>query len=362
MTGLEPTSPTSISVVMGTYNGGRFVREQLSTILTQTAAPTEVIISDDCSSDDTVSVVQEMATQTTVPILIHRNDRRLGFSENFLQACDLASGELIAFSDQDDLWFPHKLQTCSRALLENDAVLTVHGVDDIDLTGRFLQRNPQRIARFRVYEPLEANPWDVYYGFSMLFDRSLLGRIDRSQRGVDIFRPGEPLSHDRWIFFLATCFGRLVTLPESLAGYRQHVSQLFGGPVARSVPRRILDKLSLGGDELAYLATVAEHRVACLRNVGPQDRAAAAAAARWERILAILTTSSALRGDAGCRRRLSLLVGNLRRGAYHRMHLGGMGYQYLFEDLCSLAVSAAVGTVGQGLLGLRGPSRSEVGS
>jgi glycosyltransferase involved in cell wall biosynthesis len=300
---------------MATYNGARHIREQLRTILTQTARPAEIIVSDDGSRDDTIGVVRAVAAQTDVPIVIQSNDHRLGFSENFLQACDLASSQLIAFSDQDDRWFPDKLEVSRRALLENDAVLCVHGVDDIDLAGHFLNKNSQRISRFRVYRPLEANPWDVYYGFTMLFERSLLDRIDRGQRGADSFSPGQPLSHDRWIFFLATCFGRVVTLPQSLAGYRQHDSQLFGGPVARSVPRRIIDKLSVGGAELAYLATVADHRIGCLRNLGPEDQAAAAAAAHWERIRTVLRASSALRGEAGRRRRRSLFLCNVRRGA-----------------------------------------------
>ena len=334
--------PAEITVVMGTHNGSRYVREQLQTILQQTLPPAEIVVADDCSTDDTVAVVARVAAHAQIPIRIHRNDSRLGFAENFLAACDLASSRLIAFSDQDDHWYPHKLAASREALVRNGAVLCVHGVDDIDASGGFLRPNPQRITRERVYEPLEPNPWDVYYGFTMLFERSLLDKLDRSARGDDIYTPGKSLSHDRWIFFLATCFGRVVTLPESLAGYRQHGSQLFGGPVARSIPRRILDKLALGGSELGYLAAIAAQRAEILGSLGADDRLAARAARQWRRFGAVLSASAELRSASGPVPKVSLVVDNVRRGAYRAMGRGGLGYQFLVEDLATMIAAPFV--------------------
>lgn len=334
--------PAEITVVMGTHNGSPYIREQLETILQQTFRPAEIVVSDDCSTDDTVAVVEEIATGAEVPIRIRRNDPSLGFAENFLSACDLASSRLIAFSDQDDHWYPDKLAVSRDALLSNQAVLCVHGVDNIDSSGAFLRANPQRIARYRVYEPLEANPWDVYYGFTMLFERSLLDKFDRTSRGDDIYTPGKSLSHDRWIFFLATCFGRVVTLPASLAGYRQHGSQLFGGPVPRSIPRRVLDKLARGGSEVTYLATIADQRAGILRRLGPGDPLAANAARQWEKFRAVLRTSAELRSGTGPLRKVSLMADNVRRGAYRMMRRGGLGYQFLAEDLATILTAPLV--------------------
>lgn len=340
MSGEQPVEASDISVVMGTFNGASYINEQLESILRQTVRPREIIICDDGSTDNTVDVVAAITAGADVPVTVHRNSRRLGFAENFLAACDHARGQYIAFSDQDDRWYPQKLEVALGALRTHRAALCVHAVDNIDAAGEFLHYNDQRIARLQVHEPLEPNPWDVYYGFTMLFDRDLLAKIDRSQRGMDDFSPGRTLSHDRWVFFLASCFGRVVTLPDSLAGYRQHASQLFGGPEHRSIPRRILDKLALGGSQVAYQAEVAAHRAAILHSVAaePDATRAAAGAAQWKHRSSMLSVSAQVRSNGRLERKLALIVGNVRAGAYRSMSRGGLGLQHGLEDLAGLVL------------------------
>ncbi len=82
-----------ISVVMATFNGQEYVAEQLDSIATQTLLPDELLISDDCSEDDTIAVVEQWASSAPIPVRIHRNVERLGYSQNFGNVLGMAGGD-----------------------------------------------------------------------------------------------------------------------------------------------------------------------------------------------------------------------------------------------------------------------------
>ena len=108
-----------LSVVMCTYNGAtRHLREQLDSIFAQTLLPDEIIVQDDCSTDNTMAVLTEYADRAPegVDFLIFRNDRQKGINANFFSAMRRARGELIAVSDQDDIWLPTKLKEQTDAI------------------------------------------------------------------------------------------------------------------------------------------------------------------------------------------------------------------------------------------------------
>lgn len=104
-----------ISVVMCTYNGARFLREQLDSILNQTLLPAEIIVQDDGSSDETLDILKEYAAKTTL-VKIYQNEGAHGINSNFFTAMQRASGDLIALSDQDDIWEADKLRLQTEAI------------------------------------------------------------------------------------------------------------------------------------------------------------------------------------------------------------------------------------------------------
>lgn len=99
----------TVSVVMCTYNGAEFIREQLDSIISQTYPIYELIIQDDCSTDETVAIIKEYMEKYSF-IKLYINEHNLGFNQNFKNACMKASGDFVAISDQDDVWFPEKLE------------------------------------------------------------------------------------------------------------------------------------------------------------------------------------------------------------------------------------------------------------
>ena len=106
------TGEKSISVVMATYNGAGYIREQLDSIMNQSIRPNELIICDDRSTDNTVEVVRRYVTEHAYGgiIRVEVNENNLGYADNFDKAATLAQGDLIFFSDQDDTWNPDKIK------------------------------------------------------------------------------------------------------------------------------------------------------------------------------------------------------------------------------------------------------------
>ena len=105
-----------ISVAMCTYNGGKFLAEQLSSIREQTKLPHELVICDDGSTDATPRIVHAFALDAPFPVRFFRNQATLGSTRNFEKAINLCEGQAIALSDQDDIWQPNKLERLASVL------------------------------------------------------------------------------------------------------------------------------------------------------------------------------------------------------------------------------------------------------
>lgn len=331
-----------ISVVLCTYNGERFIKEQLRSIVGQTRLPSEVVIGDDGSTDATLDIVAAVAATTPVPVHVHRNPTNLGFAENFLQAAARATGRYIAFSDQDDRWAPQKLERTLDALLRHGAVLCTHGVELIDQQGTPIDSRRAPVTT-HVVEPLRPDPWGNFYGFTMLLDRALLERIPAELRGADPHEQGATLSHDRWVYFLATTFGRTVVLGDRLAAYRQHDRQIYGGTRARTLRERLETKVATGLDQARYLATVAAHRAELLESrMPPEPRAQLwrTGAGYWRTVEAHLNNRAQLYEPMASAERLARLVVNVRGGMYRAYPQSGLGARRFAEDV---AVTAAMG-------------------
>lgn len=119
-----PSTPTrpyncSTSVALCTYNGARYIQEQVESILRQTLPVDEIVICDDGSTDNTLQIVESLQTKTPTNIRIFRNETNLGICANFQKAVNLCNGDIIFLSDQDDIWLPQKTQMITEWFSKN---------------------------------------------------------------------------------------------------------------------------------------------------------------------------------------------------------------------------------------------------
>src|SRR5579872_584318 len=112
-------SSMRLSVALCTYNGAAYLPSQLESIAAQERLPDELVATDDCSTDDTLEILEAFAATAPFPVRISRNVANLGFAQNFARAISLCDGDLIALCDQDDVWMPARLGATEAVLAED---------------------------------------------------------------------------------------------------------------------------------------------------------------------------------------------------------------------------------------------------
>lgn len=206
-----------ISVCMATYNGGKYIREQIDSILPQLSSTDELIISDDGSTDDTVEIIKSYSEPRIK--LLHFNRDKTGLepvqmaTTNFENALKHARGEIIFLCDQDDVWLPNKVAVC-KSYMDN-------GIDLISHNYTVVTENLDFLRHSQYHKSFSFNRWRSlfglcpFHGCSMVFNRSVLNRA--------LPFPPKLQSHDRWIGWIA-CFGfkYLIPVNENLMLYRRH--------------------------------------------------------------------------------------------------------------------------------------------
>ncbi|MFC5141986.1 glycosyltransferase family 2 protein [Actinomycetospora rhizophila] len=205
---------------MATYNGERYLPEQLESIAQQTLLPDELVVCDDQSSDSTRAVVEDFGQTAPFPVYFHENPQRLHFADNFLEAAARCRGDYVAFCDQDDVWLPEKLERVGAAFDRTGAALVAHQA--LSFTEGSDREERFQFAHHGILLPDDLFPWHFFFGFACTFRRDLLDVSPSALRPFDVIDPRRRLAHDRWITFLATTRGIVVVLPDELARYRQH--------------------------------------------------------------------------------------------------------------------------------------------
>ena len=220
-----------LSIALATYNGERYLGEQLESILEQTRLPDELVVFDDASTDSTPAIVRGFAERAPFPVRFQVNAERLGSTRNFEEAIRACSGDIIFLCDQDDVWYPEKMARMEERFVsdpEAGAVFTDADVVDQDLRPfgprlwhavRFKQKDQARFAAHDALSVLLRRP--VVTGATMAF---------RSSYRELILPMPEIWVHDAWISLLIGAVSHLAALPIPLIAYRQHSANQIGVP------------------------------------------------------------------------------------------------------------------------------------
>ncbi len=219
----------TISVVLCTYNGERYLSQQLESILEQSRAPDEIVVCDDGSRDGTLGLVRDFARRACCEVRIFENRENLGSTRNFEQAIALSHGEFVALCDQDDRWYPQKLERLEAELLRQPGVSAVFSdADLIDAEGSRIGKTlwlSMGFERKQQQRFLAAGPLAFLLRGSVVTGATLMFRSALVAQALPI----SPLwVHDAWLAFIAAIGQRLAFVNERLMGYRLHASQQLG--------------------------------------------------------------------------------------------------------------------------------------
>jgi glycosyltransferase involved in cell wall biosynthesis len=190
---------TFVSVAMATFNGAAYLREQLDSFARQQRLPDELVVTDDGSTDATLQILDEFAASAPFPVRVHRNPRRLDYSRNFERAISLCTGDLIFLSDQDDVWFPEKIEVVVAELAERPDVEVV--VNDQILTDAML--NHSGLTKLGNLRRLGKTTDGLIEGCCTAFRRRWGETLFPILQEAEPLLESRDLSHDRWLNELA---------------------------------------------------------------------------------------------------------------------------------------------------------------
>ena len=241
-------SNSSISVAMATFNGARYLGEQLTSLSSQTVKPLELVVCDDGSTDETVTILQSFSALAPFTVRIFQNVDRLGYRQNFIKAASLCKGSLVAFCDQDDIWNDNKLEIVNKYFIESDDLLVAHDYCVFFEDGR------RSIPSFFRYLALSGFlPVANVKGCSLIFRRELIELVG--------WPPGQSeWSHDTWVCFTALLLERRGYIRQPLIQHRIHKNNTSGWlPVGKARLSRLLRRFGLppftsGHDLDAFIA------------------------------------------------------------------------------------------------------------
>ena len=206
-------SKKRVSVVMCTYNGAKYIREQMDSILNQTYPIYEFIIQDDNSTDETWEILQEYQGKYAF-IKVFRNEAGRGVNPNFYSAMRRATGDFIAISDQDDIWEPRKIEWQVDTIGDNwlSAGMTRPFAEESEPSAKayFDNRKPNIYLERMIYSAMIA-------GHTMMLKREFLDKLFALKNWI------EDYMYDHFISIVAGAYEKISYVDKVLVNQRKHV-------------------------------------------------------------------------------------------------------------------------------------------
>ena len=215
-----------ISIALCTYNGEKFIAEQLQSLFDQTVKADEIVVSDDGSKDKTLEIINEFKNKNDIPIRILEHKENFGVFKNFEYCIKQCNGDIVFTCDQDDYWMPTKLEKHMRVHINNQDVSLVYSNAEV-------VKNTLDNVICPLWEPKQIE--DELKGKSsftslVVKGQSIAGCCMSFKR--DFFESILPIPdkiyHDDWIATSASLAGKIVGINECLIKYRQHGNNVVG--------------------------------------------------------------------------------------------------------------------------------------
>ena len=233
----------TIGVVVATYNGEKYIEEQLLSIIKQTLKPDLIVISDGNSSDDTVKVCKKVQEKSGIDFKLLTSDKQLSVPVNFNKALENCDCDFIFFSDQDDYWVEDKIEITIGFIQRTNSCMAF---SNAILTNQYLEKSEIQLWNSIGFNQKEEIT--VYKKGDRIFINELIKHnvvtgmttcITAALRKY-ILPLSESAIHDKWISLLAIYYGNVVAINKDLVLYRQHSNNAVG--TERSIKKSLKNR------------------------------------------------------------------------------------------------------------------------
>ena len=215
-----------IDVLMATYNGEKYIKDQLDSILNQSYKNFRLLISDDGSTDSTVKILNEYSSKDNrIKLFIQKEN--LGVIKNFEFLMNQVENEYFMFSDQDDIWDEQKIEKSLNKIKETNSDLVYCNLEVVDENMQTLSESywklkgfEHKVEKYNNFESLYLNNYIT--GSTMLVKKEMLNKI------LPLIHDSKYILHDYWIALVVSKNGKISYIKEQLVKYRQHKNNEVG--------------------------------------------------------------------------------------------------------------------------------------
>lgn len=334
----------TIAVVIATFNGAKYIEVQLLSLEGQTRRPDEIIIYDDGSTDETQSIIKAFALKSRAHVRFFSRERPIGYTNNFLSAAMLTTCNWVAFCDQDDYWYPDKLETVEKCLIRyshEDLVMVGH---TSIVANERLEPTGQRIPDFRKEEILRPNsscPFFCIVGFSMICRSSFVSNYFSNEVPKLPVRYGDPFGHDQWLGLFANILGNVCLIPKPLAIWRRHIAANTRPPDSLKFAEAMSDLVTFGspGDYkkrafrarfvARYISMIAASQIAVERRKRLTE-----ACSNFKSLARYNICRSKIYASRKMSKRIKLFFSLVFSGAYFKRKRYGLSILTMAKDFC----------------------------
>ena len=215
-----------IDILLATYNGEKYLKEQIDSILNQTYKNIRLVISDDCSKDSTRKILKEYETDERVEI--HYQNNNQGYVKNFEYLLKQVTSDFYMLSDQDDVWLPEKIEKTYYTLLEKNADL-VFG--DLEVVNENLKTIYPSFNKFMLLDRRIRKYIDSYrlnYLYNCITGCTVMAKKNMIKKILPFPSKSKYVAHDHWMGIIISLNGKVAYMPEKYIKYRQHGNNQIG--------------------------------------------------------------------------------------------------------------------------------------
>ncbi len=220
-----------VDILLATYNGEKYLEEQINSILIQTHEDFQLIISDDCSTDNTVKIIKKIKDKR---IKLFNQKKNLGFNKNFEFLCSKATSKYVMIADQDDVWMKDKVAKMLEKIEDKETSLVYCDmkVVDADLNQIYpsFHEHTKKSKQCQNY-----NDFELLKIENVISGSSIITKLDVIRNAMP-FVCNKAIIYDYWLSLIASQYGRICYLDEALQLYRQHENNSVGAGNNKKIP------------------------------------------------------------------------------------------------------------------------------
>ena len=216
-----------IDILMATYNGEKYLREQIESILNQTYKNIRLIISDDCSTDQTREIIKQYEKKDS-RIKVYLQEQNLGYLKNFNFLLTKVENNIYMLSDQDDIWLPQKVEKTYKFLKQNNSDLVFTDLLVVDEKGNEVNKSFDKLMNLTKKIKKTVGTYKLAYLYNSVTGCTIMSKKEQLNKILDIPTNSKHVFHDHWIALSVSINGKVSYLEEPLIKYRQHGDNQVG--------------------------------------------------------------------------------------------------------------------------------------